>query len=190
VEPSDGELMARIATGDGAAFGVVVGRYGDSLVNYLSKLTGCRSRAEDYAQEAFVRLLENARRYDDRGFLSAYLYRIATNLVRSDERRRVRWRGIAAALERSPAATLEAPASKLLSQEASSYVTAAIALLPLRFRAPLVLREIEERSYEEIAAALGCRIGTVKSRIHRAKALLRSRLRGYWQGGSDHESAV
>ena len=64
----------------------------DLMVNYLSRLTGCRDRAEDIAQETFVRFYQQLDRYREQGTLSAYLLRIATNLVRSEERRKRRWR--------------------------------------------------------------------------------------------------
>ncbi|HLJ75277.1 MAG TPA: sigma factor-like helix-turn-helix DNA-binding protein, partial [Thermoanaerobaculia bacterium] len=74
----------------------------------------------------------------------------------------------------------------LIANEIQSKVAAALERLPIKFRAPLVLYEIEEWAYQEIADALGCRIGTVKSRISRARALLRAELETWWIGG-DHD---
>jgi RNA polymerase sigma-70 factor (ECF subfamily) len=181
-EGTDAALMARVAAGDAAAFAQVVDRYKDPLVGYLARMTNCRDRAEEFAQETFLRLYQNARRYRERGHLSAYLYRIATNLLRSDERRRRRFRLIEGWIVRSERCPEPSAQGHALHREATDLVAAAIHELPATFRAPLVLREIDGWSYAEIARALGCRVGTVKSRIHRAKAQLRQALEPYWNG--------
>ncbi len=183
-DSSDGELMGLVSEGDEQAFEVLVNRHKHALVNYLTKLTRCRDRAEEYAQETFVRLFETADRYRDRGLLSAYLYRIATNLLRSDERRKTRWRLLTPTYSHGIETVGPTPQRELESTETVARVTEAIASLPLRYRAPLVLREIEGLSYAEIAEVLGCREGTVKSRINRAKKKLRDALEAYW-GRSD-----
>ncbi len=180
---SDGALMRRIQEGDTDAFCELVDRYKDALVNYLTRMTRCRDRAEDYAQETFVRVFRTADRYREQGQLSGYLFRIATNLLRSDERRAGRWRGLsplyaASRRDKEPSAQER----RLLSEEATNRVTRALAALPLLYRAPLVLREIEGWTYAQIAEALACREGTVKSRINRGKARLRVELESYWQG--------
>ena len=180
-ELEDGALMIRVQAGDEAAFELLMSRHKNALVNYLSKLTRCRDRAEEVSQEAFLRLYQNSSRYQDRGFFTAYLYRIATNLVRSEERRKSRWRTLsnlyAIEDERSPVS----PHREAMSGEVVDVVTEALGDLPLRYRAPIVLREIEGLSYAEIAQTLECREGTVKSRINRAKARLRDILDDYWQ---------
>jgi RNA polymerase sigma-70 factor, ECF subfamily len=178
----DALQMAELRAGRLAAFEQIVDRHKEPLVNYLARLTRCRDRAEEYAQEAFLRLYQNAHRYHEQGLLAAYLFRIATNLVRSDERRSKRWRLLTPFLDQDDRAREPSPQRAVLHDEAAEVVGAAIRELPLPFRAPLVLRELEGWSYQEIADALGCRTGTVKSRINRAKARLRSRLGLYWQG--------
>lgn len=181
-EGADGQLMARVRAGDAAAFEQIVDRYKDPLVGYLARMTNCRDRAEEYAQETFLRLYLNAHRYHERGQLSAYLYRIATNLLRSDERRRRRFRLLEALIPASDRAPEPTAQGQALHREATEVVAAAIHELPTAFRAPLVLREIDGWSYAEIAQALGCRVGTVKSRINRAKSRLRETLEPYWNG--------
>ncbi len=89
---TDTELLTRSRASDPQAFALLVDRYKDQMVNYLARLTGCRDRAEDIAQETFVRFYKQLHRYRDEGTLSAYLFRIATNLVRSEERKTRRWR--------------------------------------------------------------------------------------------------
>jgi RNA polymerase sigma-70 factor (ECF subfamily) len=174
--------MARVRSGDREAFADLVDRHKDAVVNYLTRLTGNRDRAEDLAQETFLRLFRSAGSYAEQGLLRGYLFRIATNLVRSEERREKRLRLLMPFLGRQEHAEPAAP-SGLLRQELHREVSAAVADLPLRFRVPLVLHEIEGWAYTDIAQALGCREGTVKSRIHRGRQYLKERLAPYWQGG-------
>ena len=180
----DGALMARVKQGDDQAFGDLVERYKDRLVNYLTRMTRDRERAEDLAQDAFVRVYRSAGRYRERGQFQAFLFRIATNQLRSEQRRAARWRGLlpslAAEQRRRPPA--RSPRSAILRGEAVHAVTEAIGRLPIHYRAPVVLREIEGWPYARIAEALRCREGTVKSRVHRGKDLLREDLSGYWNG--------
>lgn len=179
----DAGLMSRVRSGDRQAFADLVERHQDAVVNYLTRLTGDRDRAEDLAQESFLRLFRSAGGYTEQGFLRAYLFRIATNLVRSEERRERTWRLLLPFLGKEGHAEPAAP-SGLLRQELSREVAAAVAKLPLRYRVPLVLHEIEGWGYSEIARALGCREGTVKSRIHRGRRHLKERLAPYWNGGT------
>jgi RNA polymerase sigma-70 factor (ECF subfamily) len=180
---SDAELMARVREGDREAFADLVDRHKDAVVNYLARLTGDRDRAEDLGQETFLRLFRSARDYAEQGYLRAYLFRIATNLVRSEERREKRLRLLMPFLRRSDYQA-EPVTPGLLRQEAQRQVAAAVAALPLRYRVPLVLHEIEGWSYTDIAEETGCREGTVKSRVHRGRQQLRQRLEPYWHGGA------
>ncbi len=184
---NDVDLQARSKARDTDAFARVVDRHKDRMVNYLTRLTGCRDRAEDLAQETFVRFYKQIHHYREEGTLSAYLFRIATNLVRSEERRKRRWRLLEPLLpEGAFARGGEAPASPqadALASEEHRQVTRALASLDVIYRAPLVLREIEGLSYQQIATALGCREGTVKSRLHRGRQLLKETLAPYWNGG-------
>jgi RNA polymerase sigma-70 factor, ECF subfamily len=187
-EPSDAELMSRTRDGDREAFTQLVDRHKDPLVNYLTRLAGCRTRAEDLAQESFLRLFQRAGDYDERGRLQAFLYRIATNLLRSEERRARRWRllqpFLAGDLNGNGHRAAWSPAAEtVLARELRERVAAAVVTLPLQFRVPLVLFEIEGWSYADIARQVGCREGTIKSRIHRGKRRLRAQLAPYWNHG-------
>lgn len=184
---SDAEAMRSVKSGDGEAFAVVIDRYKHSLMNYLTHLCGNRDQAEEYAQEAFVRLYQTVIRYDEREKLGPYLFRIATNLFRTDFRRARRWRLLVPWLDRPVAGHGESPHQRIFESEIQRKVSVAIASLPLRYRVPLVLREMEGWSYQEIAAATGCREGTVKSRIARARDRMRTQLAPYWTGGTAHE---
>ncbi len=180
---SDAELMARTRRGDQQAFAVVVDRYKDALVNLLTRLTGLRDRAEDLAQEAFLRLYQHADRYVEQGKLLPYLYQIASNLVRTEERRRRRWRLLLPFVSQASAAiTPHQQEFGVLQTEVQAQVSTAIAKLPLVYRMPLVLHEIEGLSYDEIASICGVPEGTVKSRINRGRQRLREQLAPYWSG--------
>lgn len=205
--PSDPDLMQRVRTGDREAFALLVDRHKDALVGYLARVAGCPERAQDLAQESFLRLYEHRRRYRESGRLKPYLFSIATNLLRSEERRKRRWRALSPLLglaptnghpadghpdpasteaERGGAAVLEgsvepsAPA-RLLEDELRREVGRAIGELPMVYRIPVVLHELEGWTYAEIARSLGCREGTVKSRIHRGRRRLEERLADYWR---------
>ena len=185
-EPSDAELMARIRDEDRSAFGVLVDRYKDPMVNYLTRMTGNRARAEEAAQEAFIKLYHAAPRYREQGKLSAFLYRIATNLVRQEERRDRRWRLVSGVLSGSARTRGRGPdvaTEEVLRREVGRELQTALAQLPLRYRVPLVLRDVQEWSYDEIARVTGCRLGTIKSRISRGRGLLRRALEPYRNRG-------
>jgi RNA polymerase sigma-70 factor (ECF subfamily) len=183
--PDDATLMAGVQSGDREAFAILVDRYRDDLVGYLVRLTGERERAEDLAQEAFVRLYQRSGSYVEEGHLAAYLYRIATNLLRTEERRRRRWWTLEPRLEATlePAARSDGP-QRVFRAELQQTLARALAELPLHFRVPVVLFEVEDWTLEEIADWLGCRVGTVKSRLHRGRRRLRESLAPHWNG--DH----
>ncbi|HEY0781803.1 MAG TPA: RNA polymerase sigma factor [Thermoanaerobaculia bacterium] len=179
---SDARLMEAVRRGERDAFTEIVERHKDPVVCYLTRLTGNRDRAEDLGQETFLRLYRSAQDgYVEQGYLRAYLFRIATNLVRSEERRERRLRLLLPFLPTRGHAEPAAP-SGLLLEELHREVAVAVSRLPLRYRVPLVLHEIEGWSYAAIAAEVGCREGTVKSRIHRGRQQLKAALTPYWQG--------
>jgi RNA polymerase sigma-70 factor (ECF subfamily) len=184
-EASDADLMARIGSGDSEALAPLVERHQDAMVTYLTRLTGSRDRGEELAQEAFVRLFRSAPGYREEGRLVPYLYRIATNLVRSEERRARRYRAVSWLLAGGESGQ-QAPLgpTRLIRAEQRAELGRALAELPLRFRVPVVLHAVEGWTYAAIAALLGTREGTVKSRIHRGHARLRARLAPLRDGGS------
>jgi RNA polymerase sigma-70 factor (ECF subfamily) len=183
----DDALMQRVAAGDRQAFGRLVERHRDRMVGYLVRLTGDPDRAEDLAQEAFVRLYHSAARYTAQGHLVAYLYRIATNLLRSEERRTrvVRWLSLDLSSEyhADDDGTSAVPERTMLNGELQKRLASELAGMPLRLRIPLVLHEIEDWPLSRIAEVTGAREGTVKSRLSRGRRELRRRLEPYWTGG-------
>jgi len=177
-----GTLVQRLANADMDAFRELIESHQDNLINYLTRLCRCKSRAEDLAQESFIRLFRAVRKNPSREWqLRAYLYRIAVNLLCSQERKSKYFSKLKHVLE--PDRTPTQPQDQLLRTEAQRQVTHALTKLPLRFRVPLVMREIEGWRLTDIANCLQISEGTVKSRIHRGKKRLKTLLTPYWQGG-------
>ena len=182
--PSDGKLLALAREGDTAAFSELINRHKNPMVNYLTKLTGSREEAEDFAQESFLRVYERGGNYSERGYFKAYLYRIGTNLVRSAQRRQQRWRVVHTLISSNGHHAEPVQQRQVLRDEIGDRLRRAVADLPRRYRVPLVLYEVDEWPYRQIAQFLGCREGTVKSRIHRGRNMIRQQLQPYVNGGA------
>lgn len=183
--PDDATLLQRSRQGDNSAFSEIVDRHKNTLVGYLGRLLGSRDGAEDLAQEAFLRLYQNRDRYVEQGNLGAYLYTIATNLLRTQERQKKRRRMLRSVfLSPNGHHGHASQQRELLVDELQAELSDAVAALPIHYRVPLVLHEIEGWSYKDIGALSRCREGTVKSRIHRGRQLLKKRLEPYWRGGN------
>jgi len=157
------------------------------------RLTGDRHDAEDLTQEVFVRVFRSLSTYAP-GTFEGWLHRITTNLFLDQARRksRIRFEGFAEdAAERLPGRE-PTPAQAYFDTHLDGDIEAALAALPPEFRAAVVLCDIEGLSYEEIAATLGVKLGTVRSRIHRGRAQLRAALahrdpRNAQGGGDDFD---
>jgi RNA polymerase sigma-70 factor (ECF subfamily) len=146
--------------------------------------------AVDLTQETFVRVYRAADRYQQSHAFSTYIYRIATNLAISELRKRKRRRlislnGFFQVNEGSELREFNPPDERplqdteLVDTERRMAVQRAISTLPEKYRAPLILRDVEGRSYDEISRILGTSEGTVKSRISRARGFLREKMRAY-----------
>jgi len=185
---ADQALISAYLEGDERAFEVLVSRYQNKLVNYVNRLVQDYDLAVDLSQEAFIRVYRNADRYQGRYQFSTWLYRIATNLAIDEIRRRQRkgralihqvvdWvigeDGKCELPDTRPSPEDNANLSEELQQ-----LQAAVDSLPEKYRLAFVLKEVQEFSYEEVARVLGVSLGTVKSRVHRAKMMLRERLSG------------
>jgi RNA polymerase sigma-70 factor, ECF subfamily len=186
---SDHQLIEETRDGDEAAFAEIVGRYKNPLTNYIFRMLGDYEEAVDLAQETFVRVYFAIDRYHTEYAFSTYIYRIATNLAISELRKKKRRRLLSLTglfqteenetQEFHPPDEKTLPDDNLIEAERNRTIERAIAALPDKYRAPIVLREIEELSYEQIAQILGLGLGTTKSRISRARALLRDKLKQY-----------
>lgn len=183
-ELSDEQLMLRVQEGHSASFDELVGRYKDRLYNYLFRLVGNPDDAEEIAQEAFVKAYIHADKYKTIAKFSTWLYTIATNLVRNKMRSRGRapkifslWSKAGAdAEDEKPVDIVDpgrSPEEKVNDVELSNIINEAIRRIPEKYRTSFVLREINQLSYEEIAAVTGLKLGTVRSRINRARSCFR-----------------
>jgi RNA polymerase sigma-70 factor (ECF subfamily) len=154
----------------------VVHEHADRVYRLAFRLTGNRYDAEDLTQEVFVRVFRSLSDYTP-GTFEGWLYRITTNLFLDGVRRRKRIRFEALPEEADRVVgTSPTPERAYEERNFDPDVQAALDALPPEFRAAVVLCDIEQLSYEEIAATLGVKLGTVRSRIHRGRAQLRAAL--------------
>jgi len=183
-ETSDTELIRRVAAGDEAAFVEIYRRKQAAIFRFALHMGGSPALAEDVTQEVFVALMAQASQYDPaRGSLTAYLYGIARkHLLRHFRGHRSQLpieedsRG---AITTTPALLVEHadPLGQLSRDETIESVRRAILALPPRYREAVVLCELQEMGYEEAASLAGCAVGTIRSRLHRGRALLAKKLR-------------
>ena len=180
-DASDERLMSLVQRGDEQAFVLLVGRYKDELTNFAERFLGDRDDAEDVVQEAFVRVWRKRDSFLPPGKFSTWLYTIAANLAKTRLRRWALWKFVRLGSPDGPSVDIpdegsgaDVRADELLREER---IQRALATLPQKFREIVVLRDIQQLSYEEITAITGCAPGTVKSRINRGRALLREQLR-------------
>lgn len=186
---SDHTLIERARDGDEAAFGEIVSRYKNPITNFLYRFLNDYEEAVDLAQETFVRVYFALDRYHTNYAFSTYIYRIASNLAISELRKRRR-RSVFSltglfqshedeTAEFQPPDTRPLPDHDLIDSERSRVIAKAIATLPPKYRTPIILRDVEGRSYEEVAEIMQLGLGTTKSRISRGRGLLREKLIGY-----------
>ena len=172
-------LVARHLAGDALAFGELVERYHGRLLNFTSRMVGDRECAEDLVQEAFFRVSRHLHRFDTKRKFSTWVYTIVSNLAKNELRRQRRsplvlFSSVSATDDddRGPmqfADSRDRPDDLLTARYHAELVQATLEQLPLLYREVLILREFEGRSYDEIGELLGCRLGAVKSRLHRAR---------------------
>ena len=185
VSLSDEDLMARVAEDDERAFTELVGRFQGRVTNLISRILNDRNSADDLAQEVFVRVFVHRRNYRRGSKFSTWVFTIAANLAKNEIRRRVRrrnWFSLDALTEvlNDSLPQLADPAEGrergLEREQLQGEVGRAIATVPEKYRLALVLRDIEGLAYEEIAEVLGVPGGTVRSRINRARSMLKRKL--------------
>lgn len=176
-DESDEDLMLRAKSGDRDAFGELVRRYGSKMVNLAYRITGDREMAEDIGQETFLRAYQSAWRYQTISKFSTWLHTIAINLCRNELRRR-KWQtysleGMAQNDDEKIRIDIADHNTKpdilYERKEIERIVLKAVDSLPEHFKIPLILRDMQGLTYEEIEKILGLPEGTVKSRINRAR---------------------
>lgn len=177
--------MARVAEDDERAFTELVRRYQGRITNLVSRVLNDRECADDLAQEVFVRVFIHRRNYRRGSKVSTWVFTIAANLAKNEIRRRVRrrnWFSLDALQETLKDSTVvladptEGRDRQLEREQLQEAVGRAIGTIPEKYRLSVVLRDIEGLAYEEIALVLGIPGGTVRSRINRARAMLKRKL--------------
>jgi len=171
MQRSDEELYRLMKKGDRDAFGELYERRGPALRRYALHMSGSPAAAEEVAHEVFIQLMRANTNFDDRkGSLEGWMYGVARNLVRVIRRK----------------GPVEEPVDQafrhdilgdLINAEALTALHAALRELPVLYRDAVVLCDLEEKSYEESARVMGCPVGTVRSRLHRARGLLAAKLK-------------
>jgi len=181
-DAADADLVERMATGNREAFAALFQRYHGLVYRFSVQMSGSRDLAEDVTQEVFIALAENRARYrPERGSLKAYLYGIARHLVAQREKRSWSRREVhldtLLADDAHVVATSFDPIGDLSRAQAMLALRRAILRLPRHYREVIVVCELNGLSYGEAAQALGCRVGTIRSRLNRARTLLIERCR-------------
>ena len=174
---SDEKLLAQMLKGDEEAFTTLYRRRQGSIYRFALHMTRSFAVAEDVTQEVFLMLLESGRRFDSsRGTLLSFLYGIARNhILRRIEKDAREQPAQPAEIENCGDDTID-PINDLTRREAIETVRRAIVSLPPMYREVVVLCDLEDASYEDAAAALDCPLGTVRSRLSRARAMLAAKL--------------
>ena len=173
-------LVAAHLAGDSRAFGELVRHYRRPLLSFLAHRIGDRERAEDLVQEAFIRVHRHLHRFDPAKKFSTWLYTIAANLAKNELRNRSRsplvlYQSLHDGLGDAGGRPVhfEDPSGRpdelFARRHLAELVEETVGRLPEHHRRVFVLREVEGRRYEEIAALVGCNLGTVKSRLNRAR---------------------
>ena len=193
LDRNDVELMRRLASGDEAAFLEFYRRHQGGVYRFVLHMTGSAEYAADVVQETFLILIRQAAKFDvKKGPPAAFLYGIARNRARKLRSREGRYAPLSGGwdgqgdLQAGAEAWTGVPGSVLEPenvldglerQEAASLLREAILTLPEHYREPVTLCDLEGKSYEEASALLDCPVGTVRSRLNRARAMLVEKLR-------------
>lgn len=181
----DSALIEQTLRGRPDAFSDLVRRYQDRLYNALVHLLGDMEEARDVAQEAFVQAFVKLDTFQRHAAFFTWLYRIAFNRAVSRQRRRRPAASLDEARQQSGHEPVDAdppPSHRLEQDDTRRQVREALSALDEDFRVVLVLREIDDRSYEEIAEILDLPVGTVRSRLHRARLQMRDELKKVMAG--------
>ena len=182
LKPTDNELLIALLGGDEEAFATLYRRRQGGIYRFALQMSGSPALSEDVTQEVFMILMRNELSYDSsRGPLNAFMIGVARNLIRQRLGREQIYvpmedeEGEGTISERFYAA--DSPLEELTRGQAIESVRRAVLSLPARYREVVVLCELQELSYADAATVLNCAIGTVRSRLHRARAMLIDKMR-------------
>lgn len=179
--PDDRELVARMRDGDAEALRLLMERYQQRVFALVFGIVRDRHEVEDVAQEVFLKVFLRISAFDGRSKFYTWLYRVAANAAKDHVKKRRRRPAVALDEDAGIKDASGGPTDQAEASESRAMVRAAIAALPPRYREVLALRELEEMTYSEIAGTLNLSMGTVESRLHRARARLKRRLESHAQ---------
>jgi RNA polymerase sigma-70 factor (ECF subfamily) len=170
---ADIRLIERFREGERDAFAEIYRVHHPAVFRFAFYMTADRDAAAEVTQETFVWLIDHAGRFDPaRGDLGAFLGGVARQMIRKRNRSLLRWLPFERARRVENRSPDSAPGSGIERAIDAAALRAAVARLPLRYRETVVLCDLESQSYEEAARALGCAVGTIRSRLHRGRELL------------------
>ncbi len=186
---TDEELIAAFQHGVMEAFNILVGRYKDQLTNFVYRFLGDYDQCQDVVQETFIKLYKNRQLYKPVAKFSTWIYTIAGNLAKTELRRKQRrgWFSISSASEEENQKEFDIPDTAYAPDVAAdavlkdSLVQKALGKIPRQYREVVILRDIQELSYEEISKITGLSMGTVKSRINRGRTQLQQLLKDIYR---------
>lgn len=172
---ADHDLIRRVQGGDMVAFNMIVEKYKKRLMNVIMRMIGSSEESEDIVQETFVRVYQHRRSFDFSHCFSTWIYTIALNLARNELRKRKRFKFFdifdMQGNESEIAVEMELPSNL------PKAIETALETLPEKYKMAFVLRDIQELPYEEVARIMNIPLGTVKSRVNRARLMLREKLK-------------
>jgi RNA polymerase sigma-70 factor (ECF subfamily) len=180
---TDEQLIARFQKGDEQAYSELVNRYRDRLMNFVFQYLGDMELAEDIVQDTMLKLYQKKHYYKEIAKFSTWIYTIAKNLAYTELRRKKRRKVTLLSQMTSDGKNYDLPSNQpeigqeIQNEFVHNLIQAAIQELPDHFRTIIILRDIEELSYEEISSILDVPLGTVKSRINRARLQLQVELK-------------
>ena len=185
IKYSDKELILRFQQGDELAYVELVNRYRNRLINFVFRFVGTKEESEDIVQDTFVKLYEKKDYYRPINEFSTWIFTIASNLAKTELRKRKRRKTSSLSDLGLENKDFDVPVQDTTDEEtldefADSQIQDAIQSLQIHFRTALILRDIEELSYEEISKILDVPLGTIKSRINRARLQLQEKLKSVY----------
>ncbi|MFQ5499040.1 MAG: sigma-70 family RNA polymerase sigma factor [Candidatus Zixiibacteriota bacterium] len=176
----DYNLIRAVQNGDMVAFNGLVDRYKDRLMNVIGRMLSSREEAEDIVQETFVRVYQHRQSFNFQHCFSTWIYTIGLNLARNELRKRKKFKFYD--IDEMQGNEKEFAVEMKLNGRLGQILDSAISSLPEKYRTALILRDVQELAYDEVAQILDVPLGTVKSRVNRARMMLRDKLQPRLEG--------